>query len=475
MIKQRLTQTQTQRLIMTPQLQMAVRLLQLSTLELKELLDQEIMQNPILELEDPEERIVPPVSTSLESETIKPDDQKALDDINWNDILPDDRNWEHHTEYEYNPDFNKDEFISNQTKVTTSIYEHLQEQLRFLVLSNEDKSVAEEIIGNIEPDGYIRTDLNEIALKLSVSADKIEKVLKLIQEFEPAGIGARDIRECLCIQAIRYGLPKTALTLLSESNFSLFVSRQYEKIARNNKLTLLQVEEAARTIAHLEPKPGRQFQEEPPHFIAPDVVIEKNSDGVYEAYLVDDQIPQLKISPSYLEMLRHKETLNPKDYEFILDKFRSARVLIRNIERRKKTILQVTDEIAKTQNKFLDQGIDYLRPLKLKEIADKLGIHESTVARVTTNKYVHTPQGLFELKYFFSQGLSTEEGDDVSARSVKNIIQQLISQENPKHPLSDQTIAEILKNKNIQIARRTVAKYREQLKILPAHLRKKIL
>ena len=198
----------------------------------------------------------------------------------------------------------------------------------------------------------------------------------------------------------------------------------------------------------------------------------KKTDGDYEIILNDDRLPQLKISPMYMELLRKKATISSEEYSFVIDKFRAARALIRNVERRKRTILRVTEEIVNTQREFLDKGLDYLRPLKLREIADKLGLHESTVARVTSNKYIYTPQGTFELKYFFSHGLSNDDGESTSVRSVKLLVKQLISDENPLKPLSDQIIVEILKNKNINIARRTVAKYREQLKILPAHMRK---
>jgi RNA polymerase sigma-54 factor len=479
MIKQKINQIQTQRIIMTPQLQQAVKLLQLTTLELQSLIEQELELNPVLELTEPshQESIETPAVNSSEKEltredeTIDKSDSKAIEEINLQDFYPDDRNWE---SFDASEDYSegKENFLSSIQVQSKDLNEYLISQVHFMKLDKKEMEIAESIIGNLDSDGYLRTSLSDIALNISADLITIEKILKAVQTLDPPGIAARDLRECLWLQYQFHHIENKAVAiLLSEEFFNEFVNHHYQQISRKNGIRLSEIEKAAKIISEFNPKPGLQYTNAVPQYVIPDVIIRKN-EGIYEIIMNDDRLPQLKISPTYINMLKNKDTIPQKDYDFVLDKFRAARSLIRNIERRRKTILDVTQEIVNTQKDFLDNGVDKLKPLKLKEIAEKLGIHESTVARVTSNKYVHTPQGTFELKYFFSQGLSTEDGAAISVRTIRTMIQELISQENPAHPLSDQTIADILNNKNINIARRTVAKYREQLKILPAHLRK---
>jgi RNA polymerase sigma-54 factor len=479
MIKQKINQIQTQKIIMTPQLQQAVKLLQLTTLELQSLIEQELELNPVLELTEPshqESNETPLVNNSeteliREDETIDKSESKAIEEIELQDFYPDDRNWE---SFDVSEDYSegKENFLSSIRGQSQNLHEYLISQVHFKKLNQKEMEIAETIIGNIDSDGYLRTPLSEIAQNIPADILTVEKILKTVQTLDPPGIAARDLRECLWLQCqIHHIENKAVAILLSEEFFNEYVNHHYQQISRKTGIRISEIEKASKIISEFNPRPGLQYTSEVPQYVIPDVIISKN-EGIYEVIMNDDRLPQLKISPTYINMLRNKGSIPQKDYEFVLEKFRAARSLIRNIERRRKTILDVTQEIVNTQKDFLDNGVDKLKPLKLKEIAEKLGIHESTVARVTSNKYVHTPQGTFELKYFFSQGLSTENGSSISVRTIRNMIQELISQENPAHPLSDQTIADILTNKNINIARRTVAKYREQLRILPAHLRK---
>ncbi len=479
MIKQKINQIQTQKIIMTPQLQQAVKLLQLTTLELQTLIEQELELNPVLEItEHSQEDSVESSSLNIsdkeipkENETMNSSDSKAIDELNIQEFYPDDRNWE---SFDSSEDYSesRDGYLSEIHQQSKDIYEHLLSQSHFLKLNPEELKIAESIIGNLDTAGYLRIPLEDLAKLHSTDIQSIEKVLFQIQTLDPPGIAARDLRECLCLQLKSRNIDNdTVALLLDTENFNDFVNHHFQQIARRTNHRLNEIEKAAQIIATFNPKPGHQFSQSIPHYVIPDVIIQIH-DGEYEIIMNDDRLPQLKMSTTYLNMLKNKDNIPQQDYDFVLDKFRAARSLIRNIERRRKTILEVTQEIVNTQKDFLEKGVDKLKPLKLKEIADKLGIHESTVARVTSNKYVHTPQGTFELKYFFSPGLSKEDGSSISVRTIRTMIQELISQENPAHPLSDQTIADIITNKNINIARRTVAKYREQLKILPAHLRK---
>ncbi|MCX7918632.1 MAG: RNA polymerase factor sigma-54 [bacterium] len=508
MLTQRLLQRQVQKLVMTPQMQQAIQLLQLQTMELAQLIEQEMEQNPMLEQVEaiePEEEptvasdevdtsiSVPPLSEpertegSDSSEQLTADDLKAVEEINWDDLFSDDRIWEStSSEVEPYSEEKRGGYISNIATRGQTLQEYLLSQLSFAELSKRESLIAETIIGNIDVDGYLNVTIEEIVQEVQkeaaergiqglqdITAEEVQKVLDQIQQFDPPGVAARSLQECLLLQLPARKIDDPIVKEILTNHFQELERHKYPQLAKKLKVPLSRIQKAIDIISTLEPKPGRQFIAIVPQTIIPDVIVEK-VDGEYQVRLNDDDIPQLRISPVYQSMLRNREKLSKEQYEFLLDKYKSAKNLIRNIERRKKTILLITESIVKMQRDFFEKGIEFLKPLKLREIAEQVGVHESTVARVTTNKYVQTPHGLFELKYFFSSGVDSDGGDMVSARSIRQMIQSLIQNENPQKPLSDQTIADILNAKGINIARRTVAKYREQMKILPAHMRKRI-
>jgi RNA polymerase sigma-54 factor len=328
---------------------------------------------------------------------------------------------------------------------------------------------AEEIIGNLDEDGYLRATLEEMAEKTRLSAAVFEKALALVQTFDPPGVGARDLRECLLIQLREQAEPDPLAIEILESHFEAFQRCKYAEIARALKRDPDRVQEAVEEIANLEPKPGRRFAPSDTRYVVPDVYVHKTDDG-YAIVLNDDGIPRLRINPYYRSMLGRDKEDGARRY--VEDRLRSAIWLIKSVHQRQRTLYRVTDSIVKFQKDFLAGGLPHLRPLSLRDVAEDIGMHESTVSRVTTNKYVQTPQGLFELKFFFHSGIATGRGEMVSSISVKKMIQDLVAQENLQKPLSDQEITRALKQSGLSIARRTVAKYREELGILPSHQRK---
>jgi RNA polymerase sigma-54 factor len=326
------------------------------------------------------------------------------------------------------------------------------------------------MIGNLDGDGYLKDPpLEEIVADARCTPECAEKVLRRIQQFDPVGVGARSLEECLLIQAEHLGVQDELVIALIRGHLGNLEKKNYAAIARDLKEPLEEIYEAAKVVMELNPRPGRQYTAEEPHYISPDVYVHKVGDK-YFVVPNDDGLPKLKISGFYKSALAG----SPKAREYIQDKLRSAQWLIRSIQQRQRTIIKVTESIIKFQREFFDKGVAYLKPLILRDVAEDIGMHESTISRVTTSKYVHTPQGLFELKYFFNSGISRTDGDEVASEAVKNKIKSIIDGEDPKHPHSDQKIVELLAAQNIDIARRTVAKYREQLGILSSSKRKQV-
>jgi len=361
-----------------------------------------------------------------------------------------------------------------------NLREHLLWQLRLSALARDREEIGIELIGNINDDGYLRAELPEIAEKGGWPVSTVEEVLKKIQAMDPLGVGARDLTECLLLQITHYyqaGTDRQALTDMVVDHLKLLEKRDYATIAKLMKLPLRRVGQLVKMISELEPKPGRPYGGETTQYITPDVYVYKI--GVdYVVVLNDEGLPRLQVSHFYKNLLSNSKTgvaRNEQTREYVQDKLRSAIWLIKSIHQRQRTLYKVTKCIAKFQREFLDKGVDYLKPMILKDVADEIGVHESTVSRATSNKYVHTHQGIFELKYFFNSGVPANDGADaIAAESVKNKLKQIISAENTKHPYSDQEIVEFLKQSNINIARRTVAKYREMLGILPSSRRKQV-
>ncbi len=473
-----------QQLVMTPQLQQAIKLLQLSRLELTDLITQEMEENPLLEEvaseEYPEETTVP------ESDTVEIADREEIkaverteeitgegdgkEEFDWNSYLED-----------YGPtgvryDRKDDEAPSwdNMLMVKPSLTDHLMWQLKLSRVTEAEMKIGEQIIGNLDNNGYLVASIEEIAKQEGVEESFVEGVLKNVQEFDPPGIAARDIKECLLIQARILGVLTPLVELIINGHLKDLETKNYTNISRKLKVPLSEVLQAVCIISSMDPKPGSVYTEERIDTITPDVYVLKSGDE-YKIILNDDGLPKLRISNFYKEIMGSGNTCPDVESsrKYIRERMQSATWLIKSIQQRQRTIYKVTESILKLQRDFFDYGINYLKPLVLRDIADDVEMHESTISRVVTNKYMHTPRGIFELKYFFSSRIQKTSGDAVASKSVKEEIKKIVSAEDPKKPYSDSDIVDLLKKSGIEIARRTVAKYREMMGVLPSSKRKK--
>lgn len=476
-MKHSLHLSQTQKLIMTPRLQQALKLLQVPTLELQQILKQEVLQNPLLEEVDEvtEQEDIDRESSADEQNNEESADPAEEDPIDWSDYLQDgnlDRTYVPQSETSM-------EFLEKVPVTRTTLAESLIEQLHFLNLPEESMRVAEFLVGSLDDRGWVVTPMDEIVDSLGMPAEDIEKVLRVVQALEPAGVGARDLRECLLIQLEARGDRDTLPWRMIHDCFDHLVNRRFPEIARVLKVTVQEVQAASDEIATLNPRPGTSVSAEDPKYVTPDLLVERVDDE-YMVMLNDRNVPRLRISSTYEGVIAANKkkadatTEEKQTREYIQGKLASAKWLIQTIEQRRRTMIKVMNCIVREQREFFDKGIAFLRPLTLAAVARQIDMHESTVSRVCSGKYVQTPRGVFELKFFFSSGLATDDGEDVSARTAKDIIKGLIDEEDKTDPLSDQRIAELLHEKGLQIARRTVAKYREQLQILPARLRRRV-
>jgi RNA polymerase sigma-54 factor len=466
----------TQQLVMTPQLQQAIKLLQLTRLELQDLVRQELEENPLLEENNEIEE-----SAELETlETAEQEFEPEQDAVEFREVETGEetlRDWDSYLDgynyssgEQYSGDDERPSFENLLTRQGTLI-DHLLWQLHMGQYSEMDVRVGEVIIGNVDESGYLRASLSEIAAASKASEEDVLDVLECIQEFDPSGVAARDLRECLLIQARFMGMKGSPVEAILMNHLSDLEKRNYKLIARSLGIDISQVLVAAKIIAGFDPRPGSLFNSEDVHYISPDIFVHKVGDD-YVVMLNDEGLPNLKVSSQYSDV-RGNGSIDSQAEEYISDKMRSAVWLIKSIQQRQRTIYKVAKSIIAFQREYFDRGIEYLRPLVLRDIAEDIGMHESTISRVTTNKYMQTPQGLFELKYFFNSGLSTSEGEFVASESVKNRIKAIVEHEESKKPLSDQKIAEILSAEGINIARRTVTKYREVLKFGSSSERKR--
>jgi RNA polymerase sigma-54 factor len=495
-----------QQLVMTPQLQQAIKLLQLSRMELIEQIREELEQNPLLEQpeetgttaeEDLAEKA--PGEASLEAENSEPapgveapQPENAVE-VKADGESPPEIDWE---AYLNSYQFNEPATASNRGNVDTDdlpsfeanlvkkedLFDHLMSQLGMLKTNDAELRVAALIAGNLDDEGYLKLGgdmemegdpLIHLAAEADVPVWLAEKTLRRIQQLDPKGCGSRDLQECLLIQVQALKDPRAALLgQMIKKHMKFLESKNLPAIAKDLKITLDEVIEASKLLPKLDPKPGRNFSGDDAQYITPDVFVYKMGDG-YTVVLNDDGLSKLRISGMYRNALKNGGVAPGTTKEFIQDKLRSAMWLIRSIHQRQRTIYKVTESIVKFQRDFLDRGIAYLKPLILRDVAEDIGMHESTVSRVTTNKYVHTPQGIFELKYFFNSSISRVAGEDIASEAVKNHIKQIVAAEDAKNPYSDQKIVELLRAQGIEIARRTVAKYREVLGVLPSSKRKK--
>jgi RNA polymerase sigma-54 factor len=466
----------TQQLIMTPQLQMAIKLLQLSRLELMETIRTELEENPALE-EVPEgtaaENLVEqPESTAEEAPAEKEVtiEEKLQQDIDWSDYL-DEYNTPGRVQFEAEdrdtPRF--ESFIARKE----SLNDHLLWQFIMTKPNKEQERIASLIIGNLNKDGYLEVSTEEIAETSGSPLENIEDVLALMQTFDPIGVCARDLRECLLIQANHLGLSGTIVTDIIADHLSNLEKKNYKLICKTLKKSMDEVVSAVNVITSLEPKPGREFSDETPQYINPDIYVYKLEND-FVILLNDDGMPKLRVNSFYKNSIARGKKISGDAEDYIQDKMRSAAWLIKSIHQRQKTIYRVMESILRFQRDFFEQGISMLKPMVLRDVAQDIGMHESTISRVTTNKYAFTPQGIFELKYFFNSSIRRSHGGSIASASVQDKIKQIIMGENPKKPYSDDKIAQILKKDEIHIARRTVAKYREMLKVLPSNKRKQI-
>jgi RNA polymerase sigma-54 factor len=479
-----------QRLIMTPQLQQAIKLLQLSRLELAQSVSQELIENPVLEEVPAEESTEEESGEEEEAASETPTVAEPATDV----APPHEGAQELRSDLELGPQWDEylnemgdgrdygnaeadDKELPSYDQTLTrlpSLSDHLLWQLHLSTSNPGLVKGGEWIIGNLDDDGYFRATLDELAQQSELSLQELERALDLIQGFDPLGIGARDLRECLLIQVRQLDLQGTLVEKIIQDHLGDLEKKKYSGIAKTLNVTLQDVMDASQLIMHdLEPKPGRPYLADDTNYVVPDVYVIKIEDR-YVVQLNDEGLPRIRINPYYRKLLSRKEAIDTVTKEYVEERLRSAQWLIKGMEQRNKTIYKVAESIVKFQREFLDLGISNLKPMVLKNVAEDIGMHESTISRVTTNKYMHTPQGIFQMKYFFTTGFSSGTGSEVSSLTVKDTIQKMIKEEDLSAPLKDQQIVDVLKAQGIDIARRTVAKYREELRIPPTSVRKRI-
>lgn len=476
-MEMRLSLKMTQKLVMTPMLQQAIKLLPLARLELAQLVRQEIVENPVLE-EDLEDEFVknsdsdsPENNSSQESSepVSENNESKLAQEQDWESFIRD--NIDNRMPLDY-PSSNGVErpSIEATLKKEPTLADHLFWQLNLTVDSDQDKFIGSCIIGNIQNDGYLVIEIPELVELCRASEDDVLRVLKIIQSFEPAGVGARCLKECLMIQALDLPQRDSLVETLLESYLERLDGRSLDKIASELKISLDEVVKAFKKIQELCPKPGLSLSSEGIDYITPDIIVEKTDNG-YKVTLSDGEVPRLRVNSYYHELL--KKTKEGKTREYLENKYRSAVWLIKSIDQRRQTISKVGESIVKLQKEFMDKGLAFLQPMVLRNVAEDINMHESTVSRITTNKYIDTPQGIFELKFFFHSGIKSYMGNALSSVRVKNMIKELIQDEDASKPYTDDQMVEALSKKNAKIARRTITKYRKDMNIPPANKRKR--
>jgi len=485
----KLQMRQTQRLVMTPMLQQAIKLLPMTRLELIQAIRIELQENPLLEELDQEaeelaERAAAESSPETQSQEpqVEPgkeqmfEEQAALpekktevkDEMDWDAYFQNDvyegRTGEGYAEFPS---------LENTLRQKEGLEEHLMWQLHLAALTDDERRLGEMIIGNINAEGYLVEPMDSLATQAGVTVEEMEDALALIQSFDPPGVAARDLKECLLLQVYANKFKGTMVEALVQSHLEELDERNYKKLAKILDVEVEDIIDSVRTIREFDPKPGLEYNPEETVYITPDLYVVK-VDNDYQVYLNDEDIPRLRVNSYYQSILRDKSKDKSETREYLEDKFRSALWMIKSIEQRRQTMLKVGRSIAKFQREFLDKGINYLKPLILKDVADDIGMHESTISRVTTNKYIHTPQGLFELKFFFHSSVGSYLGSDMSSVRVKEMIRLICKEEEPSKPYTDDQIVKILQAKNVKIARRTVTKYRKELQIPSTSKRKRI-
>jgi RNA polymerase sigma-54 factor len=474
-----------QELKINPRLYQAMDLLYMPLLDLQQHLKQELLNNPFLDLVEEEEE----EEEQAEAESVEQKEEKERgDEIDWEEILLDGFDTaggrrEEHEEKEY---------FEPVTVATRDLSDHLRDQVSLLEHTPRELLLADEFVGNIGDDGYLASPVEQVVSSINemitiaaeesgrathdlplYTMEEAEKMLEIVQSLDPPGVAARTLQECLLLQLKEAGLQQSLPYRLVHDCFDELIAHRWSEISKRFGISANDVQSAADEIAKLDPKPGLRFSAALDNYIIPDLIIDK-IDGVYHVFLNDANLPRLKLSKAYQEIARDKKKFEGENKEFISNKLNSANWMIQAIEQRRQTMLKVMNYIVDRQREFFDGGVQFLKPLTLREVAEVINMHESTVSRVTNEKFVQTPRGVLPLKFFFSSGLATTDGDDVSARGIKAQLEKLVQDEDSKHPLTDQAIVNILRESGVQIARRTVAKYRDQLGVLSARMRKRI-
>jgi RNA polymerase sigma-54 factor len=454
---------------MTPELRQAITVLQLSSLELSNYIELQLQENPLLELrEEEQEREVE--ASSPEEKLREEETEKKEYDLDWEEYFNDSSDLgairserQEHSEYSY------DNFLS----LAPTLSEHLLLQLNLSPCDKRELVIGEYLLGNLDEYGYLQVPLQEVADRLKAGLPEVERVLTLIQSFDPPGVGARSLQECLLIQVEQLGIENIVLKKLIKDYLVDLGKGKINRIARNLGASVQEVQEAADILKTLDPKPGRNFtRSNDTRYIIPDIVLEKVA-GEYIILVNDISIPRITINSTYRSVLNKDKECDSKTRRFVEGKLNAAAWLLRSIEQRRLTLYKVASCLVDLQRDFLDHGVKYLKPLNLKRVADIVGLHESTVSRATSNKYIQTPQGVFEMKFFFSTGLNNDSGTMTSTESIKKTLQEMVAEEDIRVPLNDQKIAEIFHQRGIRISRRTIAKYRDELGIAPIRKRKR--
>jgi len=488
-----------QELRVNPRLYQAMDMLYMPMMDLQQHLKTELLANPFLELLEPEDE-EQPVDKQQEKEKEK-EETKKEDEMDWEEILLNGFDVGGTKEQ-----YEQLDYTEPVTVETANLSDHLREQLQFIELTPRQRLLAEEFLGHINDEGYLAASLEEILASINTllqswrsgdlgedpvytemleavagSDDDIadfttaeaEEMLRVVQRLDPPGIGARDLRECLLVQLAELGDTQSLTYRLVDEAFNDLLAHRWNDLAKRFGAPPAEVQGAADLLARLDPKPGLKYSDRSDGYIIPDLIVEKIG-GRYHVFLNDSGMPRLRLSRSYQEIARDKRNLTQENREFIAQKMNSANWMIQAIEQRRQTMLKVMNFIVDRQREFFEKGVEYLKPLTLREVAEVINMHESTVSRVTNEKYVQTPRGVLPLKFFFSSALQTASGEDASARSIRAKLQKMVGEENPGKPLTDQQIVHLFQEQGIQIARRTVAKYRDQLGILPARMRKRV-
>jgi RNA polymerase sigma-54 factor len=465
----------------------SLKLLQYSNLQLEQVIRKELEENPILEESAEEEEEEEKAEEQPETETETPDEKEPdspsdketkSEKVTETQDASEDTDWEEYYKDGFDLGFRKtederiDELYEKVPVSSPSLEEHLLKQLHEKRLTSEQTEIGEFIIGNINDNGYLVVDPKDIVEKLNADTKEVDEIRHTIQHFDPIGVGSLDLRECLLVQIYSKGLSQSLMAKIIENHFDLLKKYHIPEIAHKMNVPVSEVQEAINEIKKLEPYPGTLISAGKPQIIVPELIVAKMDNGEFTVSLADGNVPNIRVSRSYVDLLKKEKKRSPEIKKYISEKLNSANWLIRSIEQRKITMLKVMSAIVDKQKEWFQKGPPNLKPLILQEVANEISMHISTVCRVTNDKYVQTPYGIYELKYFFGSGVDQGDGTEVSTSQAKEMLKELIGQEDKKKPLSDQKLVELLSQKGINVARRTVSKYREQLNILPARLRK---